>query len=93
MQQLRPRKSRDRMLCANGTAMFCTQIVFILQSGVPLCEGISALGENMEEDGFRVVFHQMEETVRETGSLYQALKIAGIFPAYMVNNLEKWKRL
>ncbi len=48
-------------------------------------DGISALGENMEEDGLRIVFHQMEETVRETGSLYQALKTAGIFPAYMVN--------
>lgn len=83
-------KNRKEKITAEESALFCSQVALILHSGVPLHDGISALVG--EDNAFPEVFHALAGTVRETGSLYEAVKDAEIFPAYLVNMIHIGER-
>jgi type IV pilus assembly protein PilC len=77
-------------ITAGESALFCSQVALILQSGVPLHDGITALigDENASPEAFQ----KLAATVQETGSLYEAVKSADAFPAYMVNMIRIGER-
>lgn len=85
MQEIRQTAKTNKTITAGDTAIFCTQVALILKSGIPLYDGVPALCENVDDESTRAVFQKIDETVKETGSLYQGLKAAGVFPSYMVN--------
>ncbi len=78
------------MVSAAETAMFCSQVALILQSGIPLHDGISALVD--EEENGAQIFAQMDHVVQDSGSLYDAVKATGVFPGYMVNMIQIGER-
>lgn len=78
-------QGKIKTLAAADISLFCAQVALILKSGIPLYDGISALCESGADDESRAVFRQIDETVKATGSLYEALKDVKIFPGYMVN--------
>lgn len=63
--------------------MFCAQAALLLKAGVPLHEGLDTLTDQGTAAG-RSLMQQIADTVGETGSLYEAVQGAGVFPAYMV---------
>ena len=55
----------------------------LLHSGIPLDDGLSAIGDTLPEAGKKII-SRLEEDYRETFSLEQALANAGVFPDYLV---------
>ena len=76
---------KRKYLPSAEVAMFCEQIALILKSGIPLYDGVEALSNNYKDSKYSHIFEEIYNTVRETGSLYQAVKKVAIFPVYMVN--------
>ncbi len=76
--------SRTQCLPADETAVFCEQVALILKSGIALYDGVDALCQNYASTRYGNRFIQLNETMKQTGSLYEAVKSLGIFPLYMV---------
>ena len=76
---------RKKTVTPQDAAIFCSQTAMVLQSGIPLHDGISAICEKTGNKASDEVFGTIETKIKETGSLYSALSEAGVFPAYMVN--------
>lgn len=68
---------------ARETALFCTQAGLLLKAGIPLGEGLSTLTAEGSGAG-RDRLQQIAGVAQETGSLYEAVRRAGVFPSYMV---------
>lgn len=78
-------KKMKKLLPAGETATFCRQMSLIMDAGIPVYDGIESLVESCEDEKSRKAFENLSETVRDTGSLYKAVRDAGYFPDYMVN--------
>ena len=65
-------------------SILCEQIALIVRSGLPLHDGVEALSEGYRGTRYADAFQRLSLTVLESGSLYQGLKAAGLFPTYMV---------
>lgn len=63
---------------------FCSQIAMIRRSGISDLEGISLMQDETKDPGEAELLALMEDTIQETGSFYEALKITGAFPDYML---------
>lgn len=81
-------KGRARTLPADETAMFCEQVALLLKSGIPLYDGVDALCQNYQSTRYGDRFAQLNETMKQTGSLYEAVRTLGIFPPYMVEMVQ-----
>lgn len=68
---------------AKEIAVFCEQVALLLQAGIPLNDGLDTLTDEGTASG-RELLQFLAEQVRETGSLYTAVREAGVFPHYMV---------
>jgi len=86
MEKLRKTKkqTKPRFLPAGEISMFCEQVALILGSGVALYDGIEALCDNYKETAFGPSFAAIDEAVKRTGSLHDALREAEVFPPYMM---------
>lgn len=67
------------------TAAFCDQIALILKSGISSIEGLSVMLEDANTDEERAILQGMLTRNEETGSFYEALVSADVFPEYMLN--------
>lgn len=72
-------------LSSYDVSLFCSQVVLILKAGIPLAEGIAAIGENVQSAQGKELVQQIGAEIERNGSLYSALKHTGKFPDYMVN--------
>jgi len=79
-QAKKPRYSR---MDAEELSILCEQIALILRSGLPLYDGMDALCDNYQNTRLSERFNTLNQSVLHTGSLYQGLVEAGIFPSYM----------
>lgn len=82
---MKNREFGKHMLPADEIASFCGQISLILQAGIPLYDGMETLVESCEDKKAKEAFKKLADDVVATGMLYDAVKNAGFFPAYMVN--------
>lgn len=71
-------------LSTRELSSFCDQIAMMLESGMTLRDGVAMLAEDEPADGVHP-YRDLQETVEETGSLYEAMKAdeAGNWPQYM----------
>lgn len=67
------------------TAAFCNQIALVLKSGISSTEGISIMLDDAEKESERGILETILNKNEETGSFYEALVSAGVFPEYMLN--------
>lgn len=70
-------------LAAGDLSLFCSQAALLVKSGIPLDDGLSAIGETMPEEGKKLLA-QVESDYHEQYSLELALDNAGVFPDYLV---------
>lgn len=75
---------RNGKLTAEELSMICEQLAMILRAGLPMHDGVEALCENEHGTRYESHFATLNTTVLETGSLYEGLKAAAIFPDYMM---------
>lgn len=78
-------KQKKNRLPAVEVSLFCRQAAMILQSGIPLYDGIEVMYRNYKETEYGEAFRVIYEGVRSGGTLYEGVKAAGFFPDYMVN--------
>ena len=83
---------KKKTVSPQDAAIFCSQTAMVLQSGIPLHDGISAICEKTGSKESDMVFDLIEKKIKETGSLYLSLKEAGVFPDYMVNMVDIGER-
>lgn len=76
--------NKRRSLTPDELSILCEQIALILSSGLPLHDGVEALCDNYKGTRYEAGFKLLNDTVVETGSLYDGVKKAGLFPMYMV---------
>lgn len=77
---------------AGETAVFCTQAALLLKAGVPLHEGLRDLCETGTAEG-KNRLGLVADAVEKTGSLYEGVQAAGIFPAYMAQMIQVGERV
>lgn len=65
-------------------AVFCEQIALLLNSGIPVHDGVHMLYEEIEDKPTKKVLEELEEQVRNNVPLHEALEKTKAFPAYMV---------
>lgn len=81
------KRKDDHMQAFNNleTSAFCNQIALVLRSGISSTEGISIMLEDAEMESERRILESILIRNEETGSFYEALVSAGVFPDYMLN--------
>ena len=65
-------------------SVLCEQVEMMLRAGLPMHDGVEALSDNYKGGRYEPCFVALQETVTETGSLWQGFQAAGIFPAYLM---------
>lgn len=70
------------------TSAFCSQMAIILKSGISSIEGITIMLEEAEHENEKLLLHQIQKTLLNTGSLYKSLADSGVFPPYLLNMVE-----
>ena len=83
MAHVQAKQPSKAQLEAEELSLLCEQISLIIRSGLPLHDGIEALCDNYRNTRFEAHFNALNQAVLKTGSLYQGLVDAGIFPAYL----------
>ena len=81
-------KEKRRPLSNTELAAFCDQIAMILRSGISTAEGVSLLKEDAPTEEAGEIYAEIEHSLEETGSLYLALREAGVFPKYLTDMAE-----
>lgn len=76
-------KHKER-LKSEELSIVCEQIAMILRAGLPIHDGIEALCESDRGMKHETAFQTMSTVVMETGSLYEGMKKAGVFPRYVL---------
>lgn len=75
--------TRMQKLSVDELAAFAGQMALVIQSGLPVLDGLEIMHDDAENDGERAILATMLDVFRETDSLSQAMAAAGVFPAYM----------
>lgn len=75
--------TRMQKLSVDELAAFAGQMALVIQSGLPVLDGLEIMHDDAENDGERAILAAMLDVFRETDSLSQAMAAAGVFPAYM----------
>ena len=70
-------------MAAGDLALFCSQAAVLLKSGIPLDDGLAAIGETLPEAG-RAVVDKLSADYQESYSLEKAMESSGVFPAYLM---------
>ena len=90
-------KKRLKKLSSGDLSIFCFQLSLILKAGIPLNEGLNALGDetaNSAESGQQIrgilgrTVREMAAAVEIGSPLSVAMKKAGVFPDYVVSMVE-----
>jgi type IV pilus assembly protein PilC len=84
MTQKQAKPTRITGLGTDELSILCEQIALIVRSGLPLHDGVEALSENYQSTNYSAAFQTLNSVVQDSGSLYQGLKSAGIFPSYLI---------
>lgn len=77
------KKLRRARLDASELSLLCEQIALILHSGLPLRDGVEALCENYRNTRLAARFVAFSDAVLASGSLYDGIMAAGVFPRYL----------
>ena len=76
--------AKTRYLSASELSIFCKQVALILHSGVPMHDGMEALCNNYKGTVYEPALALVNDTVKQNGTLNEALSLAKVFPPYMV---------
>lgn len=75
---------KQAAISAAELSNFCGQVALILEAGLPLYDGMETLAGADQNSSNADLYQAASKAVSETGSLYDALKEDGRWPAYLV---------
>lgn len=67
---------------------FCGQTALILRSGISSMEGLTIMLEDANSDEETEILEILLSGMQETGSFFQALKSADVYPSYMLHMIQ-----
>lgn len=67
---------------------FCGQTALILRSGISSMEGLTIMLEDASSDEETEILEILLSGMQETGSFFQALKSADVYPSYMLHMIQ-----
>ncbi|MDD5936965.1 MAG: type II secretion system F family protein [Clostridiales bacterium] len=76
--------TRKTKFSSEEISVFCEQIAMLLNSGIPLYEGIHMLFSEMEDTRTKKVLEQLDNSMKANETLYDSLQKTDAFPDYMV---------
>lgn len=82
------RSTSQKQLSNTELASFCNQMALILKSGISSIEGISIMLEESENTSEKAILQTIYDTLLETGNLFKALEVSGVFPSYLLHMVE-----
>lgn len=71
-------------LTAEELSGFCAQLAMMLNSGMPLYDGMEMLVQTHKDSPNKGAYQALNEEMNRTGSLYEALKAGAYWPKYLV---------
>lgn len=77
-------KPRKAKLSLEELSILCEQIALILRAGLPLHDGVEALTDNYKNTRYADNFDALNQSVLQSGSLYEGMKNAAVFPEYLI---------
>ena len=76
-------QKHKKVLPSEEVSAFCEQVALIIRSGIMLHDGMEALLGDYKGTAYEKDFKRLDETIKATGSLSEAIESAGIFPSYV----------
>lgn len=67
---------------------FCGQTALILKAGISSLEGLTIMMEDASSAEEKEVLETLLSNMQESGSFYQAMEAAGIFPSYLLHMVQ-----
>lgn len=86
-------KQKRAWMTPSEVSLFCQQVELLLQSGIPLYEGMRSLADNYQSTPYREALTELAQKVDETGSLYEGMRKSPLFPAYVREMVRLGERL
>lgn len=66
-------------------SLFCTQIVYILQAGIAINDGVALICEDIESGTLKDTFVNVNKKTAQGSPLSAAMEETGVFPQYVVS--------
>lgn len=76
---------KNKQFSSEEISVFCEQIAMLLNSGIPLYDGIYMLFHEMEDKKTKAVLEQLTNDMKENMPLHEALEKAESFPEYLIH--------
>lgn len=86
------KKHGEGVITAEANAVFCNQVAMLLKAGISLHDGMEAICETYKGSRYQDRFTQVAYRIHDSGSLFNAVKDQGLFPAYMINMISIGER-
>lgn len=86
------RQKERTVFTAGELSLICSQISWMLESAIPLEEGIAVICENAENTRQKKMLQVVCGAIAQGGSFSQAIRESGFFPSYMVSMVEIGKK-
>ena len=67
---------------------FCGQIALILKAGISSLEGLTIMMDDASSPDEKEVLDALLSNIQESGSLYQAMEVTGLYPSYMLHMVQ-----
>lgn len=77
-----------RMFKRKDISLLCENLAMLLHAGIPLFIAFESIVEELDGTSYEKEIHQVNDIVKETGSLSKAMKDVGCFPEYTVQMVE-----
>lgn len=77
-------KRTQRTLDAQALSVFCEQMLLLTEAGMPLHEGVDALAGEYAGTPQEAAFVAMNEEMKRSGLLADAMAASALFPAWMI---------
>jgi len=78
------KKEKIRMLSNEEVSVFCSSVAMTLAAGMPLYAGLGAMADSVKGTAYEAAYRRVSQNVETNGSLHEAVRDSGCFPAYMV---------
>ncbi|MBQ8171386.1 MAG: type II secretion system F family protein [Oscillospiraceae bacterium] len=70
------------------TAYFCEQLWLIVNTGMPLDDGLDILAEDVDDDNIKALCDHIADELTCGKTLFNAMATSGVFPQYAVSMVE-----
>lgn len=82
------KQMQSKPLSNTELAAFSGQMYLILTAGISASEGLATMLEDSENEEERCILRSMNEEMTESGTLYDSMCKAQVFPAYMLHMVQ-----